>query len=234
MLLGRLVRRTGTLALDQLLPPRCGVCGRAGALLCAACERSLPPVTGSRCAQCWQLVRAGICPRCEEYGNECTAIRACYDYSGAAQKLVSGIKYAGLHALSEPVARLMAADWMTHGFTVDQVIAVPLHPRRERTRGFNQARLLADGVAARLGVAHNSTTLVRVRQTPPQARAGGRSERRANVFSAFACSNARVAGAGVLLIDDVTTTGATLRACAMALFDGGAAAVYGFAFAIAD
>jgi ComF family protein len=229
----RLAYHAAGLVLDQLLPPRCGVCGRLGGLLCGDCAEALPPVAGPRCDRCWQVVHGGICPHCAEYGHECTAIRACYGYSGGAQRLVTAVKYAGLHALTGPMSVHMAQTWATYGFDVDQVIPVPLHQRRERERGFNQAERLARGAAAALSLPCNSSTLVRRRPTSPQARVGGPSNRRSNVYGASACRDAAVAGARVLLIDDVTTTGATLRSCATALSDGGAAAVYGYAFAIA-
>lgn len=227
--------RIRSLALNQLLPARCGVCRGYGSLLCSRCVAALPlPAAGRRCDRCWLLCGTAICARCEAYGPRCSATRACFAYAGSAKQLVTAVKYAGLFALAEPMSRLMAERW--HGFdrAVDVVVPVPLHPRRERWRGFNQSSLLAHGVADELRLPYDGSAIRRTRYTPPQVRATGEQERQANVYSAFACRDRRVAGARVLLVDDVTTTGATLGACAGALFEAGADSVYGFAFAIPD
>lgn len=108
---------------------------------------------------------------------------------------------------------------------VDVVIPVPLHPARLAARGYNQAALLGAAVAGELAVPLVARALSRTRATPPQARLD-RAARLGNVAGAFRVRMpARVRGRRVLLIDDVSTTGATLAACAAALREAGAAEV---------
>lgn len=106
---------------------------------------------------------------------------------------------------------------------------MPLHGRRKRARGYDQAGLLARAVAAELGVPLVAV-LRRTRGTAPQARLDA-ERRRANVVGAFAAERV---GGGVLLVDDVTTTGSTLDAAARALLAAGAAQVFSLAVARED
>ncbi len=234
MTLAAAVARVWSTGLDQLLPPRCGVCGGFGSLLCGRCIAALPAAAEKRCARCWQAYASGECPRCAEYGCECTAIRAPFVYRDGARKLVTAVKYGGQYALAAPMAELLAAAWREWHLAAQIVVPVPLHPRRQRTRGFNQAEKLATGLARAVNLARAPELLLRQRATAAQAGMISAGERRANIYGAFACTDEeRVKGARILLVDDVTTTGATLGACADVLFQAGAEAVYGLAFAVA-
>ncbi len=106
----------------------------------------------------------------------------------------------------------------------DVVVPVPLHERRLRERGFNQSLELARGLAGRTGIGLAATALSRLRDTVPQARLE-RAERLLNLKGAFAADPRQVAGRRVLLVDDVSTTGATLVECTAALLAAGAATV---------
>ena len=114
---------------------------------------------------------------------------------------------------------------------VDLITAVPLHPRRTRERGYNQAELLARVLGRHLGLPYSAVVVRRTRATPPQVKSGGRAERAANMLDAFAADRTVVGGRSILVIDDVATTGATLSACARALKDAGAARVTGLTLA---
>jgi ComF family protein len=107
---------------------------------------------------------------------------------------------------------------------IDAVVAVPLHRRRERERGFNQADILARAVAQRLHRPVLRRAVERVRPTPPQA--GKARDRVRNVRGAFAVRDQeRIDGRSLLLVDDVLTTGATVNECAKVLMKAGARAV---------
>jgi ComF family protein len=112
----------------------------------------------------------------------------------------------------------------------DIVTEVPLHSRRLKQRGYNQSELLARELAKRTGIAH-SRSLKKDHQTRTQVDSGNSRLRRKNVEQAFSCTDHRVRGRRVLLVDDVATTGATLDACAGALKAAGAVRVRGLTLA---
>jgi ComF family protein len=204
-----------------LLPQGCAGCGRAGAssrFLCRSCRVAIPQLSVSLCTRCLAEQRepAG-CLRHPGY-----AVRAAWLYVPAAERAVHALKYEERIDLARWLGREMARV-LPPGYRPDLVVEVPLHPARRRERGYNQAGLLADIVAARLGSTRAPGLLARLRPTPPQARLGPR-ERRSNVAGAFEVLRAKsVAGRTVLIVDDVVTTGATLAACAARLRAAGAA-----------
>lgn len=154
-----------------------------------------------------------------------------YLYQGPAGGLVRNLKYRGVHRL----ARVMAEDMVRacrglEPMGVEMVVSVPMYPRRERQRGLNQSEVLARQVAVQMG-APFFRALRRVKNTRQQARLSPEARRR-NLTGAFS-ADASVSGRRVLLVDDVCTTGATARACAEALRDGGAAAVFLVCYALA-
>ncbi len=112
---------------------------------------------------------------------------------------------------------------------VDLILAVPMHPRRARERGYNQSDLLVEALSRLIQLPMTSGSLVRLRNTPSQVSLGAEA-RRSNVQGAFCCNDQLFQGKGVLLVDDVCTTGATLNACATALKGAGAAPVWGLTF----
>jgi ComF family protein len=116
---------------------------------------------------------------------------------------------------------------------VDAIVPVPLHWLRRRTRGYNQSESLAREIGAKAGVPLNTAAVRRHRRTGMQAQTPDAITRRANVRDAFAPGRRPIKG-NVLLIDDVSTTGATLDACARALLENGAATVYALTFARED
>jgi len=126
--------------------------------------------------------------------------------------------------LATPLGRLISDYWLTHPLQSDMIVPVPLHRRRLRQRGFNQAALLAYELSAEVDLPVDHTTLVRHRATASQVGLDF-EQRRSNVQDAFECTTGRLAERHVLLIDDVYTTGSTLEACAVALHAGGVRSV---------
>ena len=229
--LARATRAIGSALLDAVVPRRCGLCGRFDTFLCAACADGLPVAATPRCSTCLgTLDGRGRCRGCASVlVHSVAGVRSPYQLDGGARRLVHALKYDGLSALAEPMGRLMAdclADW---GIRPELVVPVPLHRARERWRGFNQAALLARSCAEAAGLPVASGVLQRTRATMPQVRTSGAEERRRNVAGAFRARGA--AARTLLLIDDVCTTGATLRACADALRTSGVERVYGLTFA---
>lgn len=171
---------------------------------------------------------AFLCETCREtpppYARLCSAL----DYKEDVEELVKTFKYKRGLWLTEDLADLLEGAVRANlaAADVDVVMPVPLFARRFRTRGYNQAAVLAEALAKRLGRRYDARTLVRVRDTPKQAWLSG-AERRTNVKDAFGVRRADwVRGRTVLLVDDVTTTGATLGACAEPLVAAGAVQVW--------
>jgi ComF family protein len=153
-------------------------------------------------------------------------------YEGPLRKLIHLFKYAKVESLAGPLSRfLLQALPLDQNF--DLIIAMPMHWRKRWERGFNQAELLARPVARRYGL-KLSSNLRRKRYTPPQARLS-EPERRENLRGSFAVKRPeQIADRRILLIDDVFTTGATLRAAAAVLKTAGAVRVSALTLARVD
>jgi ComF family protein len=203
------------------------------------------------CSACWEktLQLAILPPVCQSCGlplhtpepsptslcGECTIAPPAYSgarsfgyYSAELRSLVQGLKFNGKKNLVGLLGPLLAATFSESWDRkeIDLIVPVPLHPRRIRQRGFNQAALLAGALAAELAISYSGRALIRVRHTPPQVGLShaGRQE---NVYKAFQCTaKDRIAGKRVLLVDDVMTTGATVVSATQALLEGGALRVY--------
>lgn len=244
---GRIARTLQTLAgglLDLVYPPRCLVCEQYGApSLCEICAGAFTPVPEPVCDICGRPgeINQLACRTCEAH-REATGRGWAFDashsagiFEGSLRLALHRLKYNSAESLGLPLGAYLANRVGGYElFTrrqlqaVDGVIAVPMHPLRERGRGFNQARLLAAPVADILGVPLLSAqTVRRTRRRPAQVGLSPEARRR-NLQDAFQVPRAEVstvAGRCLLLIDDVFTTGATVNACAAALRGAGASTI---------
>lgn len=212
--------------LDLLFPPRCVACGAWGEWLCAACVATLGAPPPPLCPRCAGPSRSGgLCAPCRRTPRYLTGLRSVAVHRTPLREAVHALKYNGMHVLVEPLAEILHQHWARQGVAVDAVLPVPLHPSRVRYRGYNQSALLGAAFARRAGLEYHGDWVVRVRRTRSQVGLTPR-ERWENVWRAFAVTSPGVAGARILLIDDVMTTGATLEACAHALRGAGAAEVW--------
>lgn len=141
------------------------------------------------------------------------------------------LKYRNLRALAQPLAKLLHDYLVTNPVPGEILVPVPLHQKRLKERGYNQSRLLAQELGRLIKLPVVDDCLIRQRHAFPQTRASTVDERRSNVGGAFTCRDHRLRGKQVLLIDDVSTSGATLDACAVALKAGGATMVWGLVLA---
>jgi ComF family protein len=227
----RLLLRPAGGLLDLLLPPSCSLCGELldhpGRSICPTCAFGFDPLDEPLCARCGAPLTAGGCPDCLRFEPRAQPIRSGFALGGACLEAVLALKTGRSELAADLAERLAACRSLGPAVAgADRLLPVPLHPRRQRRRGFNQAALLARRLAARLGLRLEPAALVRRRHTPAQRRRDSRAERLRNVHGAFAVRRPeRVAGLALCLVDDVVTTGATLTACADALLAAGARSV---------
>jgi ComF family protein len=231
--------------LDLLFPPRCVACSKMGSWLCAACQSSIELVSPPICSRCGQSLlqsaqadhgggelfsTEGLCARCRIEPIQLDGIRSVAIHGGALRRAIHHLKYRHRHELAATLGQMLFVYWQKVDLPAELVVPVPLHASRRKKRGYNQAALLARVLAEHAFLALNETHLVRTRATPPQVGLGAR-ERKTNVQDAFAWAGPRLDGIGVLLVDDVCTTGATLEACALALRRAGAESVWALTLA---
>ncbi len=217
--------------IDLLFPPQCGGCRRPGTLWCETCRAGVTLVRPPLCEKCGQPnVASRLCVNCRTSSLQIEFIRSAAVFEGSLRQAIHRFKYARLASLAEPLGQLLADGWEAHAFQADWLVPVPLHPARERERGYNQAALLARQLARHSGVPLLEHALQRTRATAVQMELNA-AERQLNVAGAFACAEPRIKSKRVVVIDDVCTTGATVEACAEALLKAGAASVMGLTLA---
>ena len=227
------VRGLTRTTLDLLFPRWCLGCGREGTYLCPACREQLAPVTAPFCGVCGRPRHgAGPCDNCADRELATDGIRAPFLFGGLVRRAVHELKYRNLRGLAPVLAGFLDDYVRANGIEGDVLVPVPLHPRRLRQRGYNQSELLARELGKLAGMPVLSGTLVRTRHTAPLARTATVEERRERVRDVFAAGGGQAAGKSVILVDDVSTSGATLSAAAAALKAAGAARVTGLAVAL--
>lgn len=200
----------------------CVLCGARAqdGLLCTPCRADLPRHAVAACPVCaFPAAGSARCGRCLRHPPAFGRTLAVYRYEFPVAALIHAYKYGGNLALLDILAEPLAALAITQRLP-DLIIPMPLHPRRLKERGFNQAREIAAAVARRIQVPLAAQACRRVRDTPPQA-ALKLGERAANLRGAFEC-DIDLRGKRVALVDDVMTSGASLDALAQAVLRRGA------------
>ena len=227
------VTKIKRVALDLIFPRWCIGCGREGDYICPACLTRLPVITPPVCVRCGRPQSGeGVCRDCRDEPSHIDGIRAPFFFDGVIRQAVHELKYRNLRALAPMMAKLLAEYLAENPMPADILVPVPLHRKRLRERGYNQSTLLARELSKLTGLPVVAKGLVRHRYAAPQARSAGVNERQQNVADAFICRGNGFQGKKVLLIDDVSTSGATLNACAGTLKSAGAAAVWGLVMAL--
>ncbi len=214
--------------------------------LCATCLKEWIPVSSPICTVCGAVFtsREGgdrPCGDCVKHPKRFTAARAVGVYDQSLRIVIHRLKYQGKTQLAAPLGNVLlhALIRIWPPGDIDLIIPMPLHEKRLRHRGFNQAHLLVRGwrnAAERLGVHPESyrigpDILIRTRMTKPQTGLG-KKQRKANIRNAFHVKETkRVDGKRILLVDDVYTTGATVNECARVLRRAGAGRVFALTLA---
>jgi ComF family protein len=228
---------------DFMWPGRCPACNEklsadsptpSTAPFCEECAAGLTPIDSPICTRCGlPFDSAGpdhLCGECLADPPPFARARAGFEYGASARDAVLRLKYGKVQWVGEALGRLLC-NIAGISTLPDILVPVPLHPKRLVKRGFNQAALLAAPSARLLGRPIRANVVQRVQETPPQA-GQTRHERFANLRGAFICNNEpAVQGKRILLIDDVITTGATVREVSRTLTKAGAESVEVIAFA---
>lgn len=217
-------------------PPACVACATAvepNEFLCDACDDKITRIVPPFCARCSEPFAGAIdhefrCANCAQREIYFEATVAAYRSRGIVRKILLDFKYGRQMYLRHLVGRWLCAalnDSRLRGQNFDVIVPVPLHPARQRQRGFNQAELLAEVLNAHMSIKQMSI-LRRIRFTKTQT-AFDRAERMENLRNAFRLRRgADVRGLRVLLVDDVLTTGSTLSECARVLKEAGAQSIF--------
>lgn len=228
---------------DLVFPRRCPVCDRPvrpfGALICPACEQLLEPVREPSCRRCGKPVRpgaGGLCADCRRFPHIFDRGCAVFTYHSAAGGLFR-FKYGGRREYGAYYGSCMARRLMTSAAFFqgmpDMLVPVPLSRRRLRQRGYNQALLLAGEISRRTGIPLRDDVLTRTEDTLPMKNMAP-ADRQNNLKKAFHAYGNDVELSSIMLIDDIYTTGATVDACAHALYRQGAGRVCFMTLAIGE
>ncbi len=226
----KLLSKVTASTLDLLFPVQCAGCRKESKIICEECITGLAKLAEPFCHICASPKTPSPCRDCVENPPAVDGIRAPYLFDGAIREAVHSFKYRGVRAAAPDLALLMARFLDSHRVPGEVIVPVPLHSRRLRQRGYNQAALLARQLARLRGLELNEGLLVRATDTLPQVETASRSQRRDNVQGTFRTKR-DVSGLKALLVDDIATTGSTLSACAAALKSSGAATVWGLVLA---
>jgi ComF family protein len=233
------------IALDVLFPIHCLFCKRYGQWVCNDCLKKIIVLSEQVCPYCEKNISPSgrICQDCKikflknnrNYSLDLLIVSIKYSQEGIS-RIIHYFKYSFIKDLGDPLAGIVSQAIISNNIPLpDLIVPVPLHPRRLRWRGFNQSEVLAQNISQDLTPGFQipvlSNALVRKKYTPAQMKIKNYQERQQNVKNIFslnpAINSKTLKEKNILIIDDVSTTGATLFECARALKDGGAKKIYG-------
>lgn len=211
--------------LNLLFPSKCPVCGNRSDNhlynpFCKNCWEGIERYSGPACKACGMPTVSSyttICETCLKTPPPFSQVLYYGIYEGQLKEAIHLLKFNGIKRLSMPLSFLFAELPIPR---VDGIVPVPLHKKRLLQRGFNQAAAISQSLSEKLKIPLMLHVLTKVIDTPPQIKVSGK-ERIKNVQDAYSVSD-EVEGLELLLVDDVITTGATVRECAKALMDAGA------------
>ena len=221
--------------LKYLFPPKCIFCGSEGEVFCDTCLAECSLLTAQYCLVCDLPSEGGLTHKqCVERskGTAPSRLIGVYSYDGKVRECIKFSKYGAkqflsLRKLCREAADVCAEMW--DSLTPDLCLPIPSSPKKLSYRGFNQANMIAEEFSNKFKLSLNKEVLIRVRNTEAQ-HTQDREGRRENVKGSFAVTApAKVAGKKILLVDDISTTGATFLESAKVLYAAGAAEVQCFA-----
>ncbi len=201
-------------ALDLVFPHSCVHCGREGELLCHTCVSESTSVSKDVCRKCAEpLPKAGTCARCVAERSGLDRLYGSYLYETPIGTAVRAFKFDDLRALGSVLAGRFNVGGLSRA-DADLIIPIPMHGSRLRARGYNQSEILGRKLARQLGVRFQDGLLSRERNTVPQSvqpTAAARQSAVRGAFSTEANSVDEIVGKRILLVEDVFTTGSTVK-----------------------
>ncbi|NPV84811.1 MAG: ComF family protein [Anaerolineae bacterium] len=218
-------------AVDWLYPPACGSCQKTGYRWCPQCQQQTVQLSDNVCQICGAPdKKIQVCAACQTTPPPYCALRSWGVYTGVLREAILSLKYGRNIGLGETLAQNLIACFASLQWKIDLIVPVPINRKRANERGYNQAALLALPLALKFSIPFSPKALSRIRETQMQAKLTA-SERFENVKNAFTANPNLVYNKSVLVIDDITTTGATMISCSEALINAGARYVYGLTLA---
>ena len=220
-----------TFILGLFFPVKCLNCSQYGEIICLECAKEIAKIKTLTCPECGRISEGGqYCKGCRNKRKDLALkginVAARYD-AGPVKEIIHHLKYSGFVSLSDHLGELICQQIVAQFQNLDFIVVpVPLHISRKNRRGFNQSELIARYVSRKLNLP-GGDALMRNYKTKNQVGLP-RGQRLTNLLGAFSCSDAKlVKGQKILLIDDVSTTRATLNECAKALKAADAREVWG-------
>ena len=223
-----------TLFLDCLFPIECIGCKSDGEWFCDNCFSKIKYNDKQNCPVCKiGNLKGEVCDKCRSKTNLDGIIIACDYGDKTISSLIKIYKYKFIKDIGESLGRILCNYIKEHTDIITSsdlvIIPVPLHKRRSKWRGFNQAEILSRIIACEFNIQIN-TSLIKIKHTKPQAMLD-REGRLANVVGSYKWIGEKMNAKNVIMVDDVATTGATLGECAKELKANGAKSVWGFVIA---
>jgi ComF family protein len=215
--------------LDFIYPPVCGLCGRPAdsddRLVCRSCWGLLTTIEEPFCLNCREFIQTGtLCRNC---GDDALTVFSLGVYDDTLRSIIHDLKFGCLKPLGIAIGTQLSdiiGDKCQY-LKFDMIVPVPLHESRLYLRGFNQAEVIGREIARGIGIPCRPEVLAMTRRTRQQARLTA-PQREINVRGAYAViASETVRGKSILIVDDITTTGATLREVARMLKKAGAGRV---------
>lgn len=223
--------------LEYLYPPRCPACDRiSGCGICESCKKRLVYISKDFCMKCGKPLdgdREEYCRDCGRREHYFDQGRSLLSYQGQVRQSLYRLKYANRRdyaAVYGREAALHLGRWIRQ-MRITRIVSIPLHPSRRRTRGYNQAALIAREIGRQLDLPVDEKLLFRIRKTAPQKMLSGQ-ERQKNLAGAFRVQGDIGRGERILLVDDIYTTGHTADAAARCLKQAADCRVYVLTVAI--
>ncbi len=217
--------------LNILFPEHCPICEKPSldhktTPICTDCWQTIRPYSGPKCQKCNKPHVSDIPTICGDCLNDEPAFKFAKSfgiYEGVLKKAINLLKYHNVKRLSKPLTDIILQIKIPRA---DSLIPVPLYKKRLRHREFNQSALLAKNIAKSLGVKVLLNCLVKIKDTMPQVGLSSR-DRIKNIKKTFEVTNKKlIEGENIILVDDVFTTGATVRECSKVLKRAGAEDIY--------